>query len=197
MTAVLNQAALDQLFNDARTFNKFTDEPLSDEQLHAIYDLAKMGPTSMNTSPARFVFLRSEAAKQRLNPHLMGSNQAKSLAAPVTVIVAYDTKFQEHMPTLFPAMPDAKAMFDGNAELASNTATLNSSLSGAYFIMAVRALGLAAGPMGGFDRAGVDSTFFADGRFKSNFLINIGHGDASGNHPRGPRLAFDDAAQIL
>lgn len=197
MTTALNQAALDQLFTDARTFNKFTDEPLTDAQLHAIYDLAKMGPTSMNTSPARFVFLRSDDAKKRLNPALMGSNQAKSLAAPVTVIVAYDTKFQENMPTLFPAMPDAKAMFDSNSDLQAVTATLNSTLSGAYFIMAIRALGLAAGPMGGFDRAAVDKEFFADGRFKSNFLINIGHGDASGNHPRGPRLSFDDAAQIL
>ena len=195
MTA-LTQAALDQLFNNARTFNKFTDQALSDDELQAIYDLAKMAPTAFNASPARFVFVRSEEAKKRLIPLMMEGNQAKSMAAPVTVIVAYDTNFQEHLPTLFPAM-DVKGMFDANPAMTETTAFRNGSLTGAYFIMAVRALGLDAGAMSGFDNAAVDKEFFPDGRFKSNFLINIGHGDASGNYPRSPRLSFDDAAHIL
>lgn len=195
MTA-LDTTALDQLFNNARTFNKFTDEALTDAQLQAIYDLAKMGPTAFNASPARFVFVRSPEAKQRLIPLMAEGNQAKSMAAPVTVIVAYDTNFQEHLPTLFPAM-DVKGMFDANAEMTATTAFRNGSLTGAYFIMAVRAMGLDAGAMSGFNNAAVDAEFFPDGRFKSNFLINIGHGDASGNYPRSPRLSFDDAAVIV
>ena len=192
----LHTDALDQLFTDARTFNKFTDEPLSDAQLHAIYDLTKMPPTAFNASPARFVFVRSPEAKKRLIPLMMEGNQAKSMAAPVTVIVAFDSRFQENLPTLFPAM-DVKGMFDADAELTAIAAFRNGTLSGAYFIMAVRALGLDAGPMSGFNNAAVDNEFFPDGRFKSNFLINIGHGDPTGNYPRSPRLKFDEAAQIL
>ncbi|MFZ1891044.1 MAG: malonic semialdehyde reductase [Formosimonas sp.] len=192
----LHTDALDQLFTDARTFNKFTDEPLSDAQLHAIYDLTKMPPTAFNASPARFVFVRSPEAKKRLIPLMMEGNQAKSMAAPVTVIVAFDSRFQENLPTLFPAM-DVKGMFDADAELTATAAFRNGTLSGAYFIMAVRALGLDAGPMSGFNNAAVDNEFFPDGRFKSNFLINIGHGDPTGNYPRSPRLKFDEAAQIL
>lgn len=192
----LHTDALDQLFTDARTFNKFTDEPLSDAQLHAIYDLTKMPPTAFNASPARFVFVRSPEAKKRLIPLMMEGNQAKSMAAPVTVIVAFDSRFQENLPTLFPAM-DVKGMFDADAELTATAAFRNGTLEGAYFIMAVRALGLDAGPMSGFNNAAVDNEFFPDGRFKSNFLINIGHGDPTGNYPRSPRLKFDEAAQIL
>ncbi len=195
MTA-LDQAALDQLFNNARTFNKFTDEPISDAQLQAIYDLAKMAPTAFNASPARFVFVRSQEAKKRLIPLMMEGNQAKSMAAPVTVIVAYDSNFQEHLPTLFPAM-DVKGIFDADPKLTATAAFRNGSLTGAYFIMAVRAMGLDAGPMSGFDNTAVDKEFFPDGRYKSNFLINIGHGDPSGNYPRGPRLEFSKAAEIL
>lgn len=195
MTA-LDQAALDQLFNNARTFNKFTDEPISDAQLQAIYDLAKMAPTVFNASPARFVFVRSTESKKRLIPLMMEGNQAKSMAAPVTVIVAYDSNFQEHLPTLFPAM-DVKGIFDANPKLTETAAFRNGSLTGAYFIMAVRAMGLDAGPMSGFDHTAVDKEFFPDGRYKSNFLINIGHGDLSGNYPRGPRLEFSKAAEIL
>ena len=195
MTA-LDQAALDQLFNNARTFNKFTDEPISDAQLQAIYDLAKMAPTAFNASPARFVFVRSQEAKKRLIPLMREGNQAKSMAAPVTVIVAYDSNFQEHLPTLFPAM-DVKGIFDADPKLTATAAFRNGSLTGAYFIMAVRAMGLDAGPMSGFDNTAVDKEFFPDGRYKSNFLINIGHGDPSGNYPRGPRLAFSKAADIL
>jgi nitroreductase len=195
MTA-LDQAALDQLFNNARTFNKFTDEPISDAQLQAIYDLAKMAPTVFNASPARFVFVRSTESKKRLIPLMMEGNQAKSMAAPVTVIVAYDSNFQEHLPTLFPAM-DVKGIFDADPKLTETAAFRNGSLTGAYFIMAVRAMGLDAGPMSGFDHTAVDKEFFPDGRYKSNFLINIGHGDPSGNYPRGPRLEFSKAAEIL
>lgn len=195
MTA-LDQAALDQLFNNARTFNKFTDEPISDAQLQAIYDLAKMAPTAFNASPARFVFVRSPEAKKRLIPLMMEGNQVKSMAAPVTVIVAYDSNFQEHLPTLFPAM-DVKGIFDADPKLTETAAFRNGSLTGAYFIMAVRAMGLDAGPMSGFDNTAVDKEFFPDGRYKSNFLINIGHGDPSGNYPRGPRLEFSKAAEIL
>lgn len=195
MTTLSNEA-LNQLFHDARTFNKFTNEPVTDEQLQAIYDLAKMGPTAFNASPARFVFIRSPEAKARLEPTLADGNKAKTMAAPVTVIVAYDTNFQEHLPTIFPAM-DVKGMFDANPEMTQTTAFRNGSLSGAYFIMAVRAVGLDAGPMSGFDNAALDKEFFPDGRFKSNFLINIGHGDASGNYPRSPRLAYDVATQTL
>ena len=192
----LHTDALDQLFTDARTFNKFTDEPLSDAQFHASYDLTKMPPTAFNASPARFVFVRSPEAKKRLIPLMMEGNQAKSMAAPVTVIVAFDSRFQENLPTLFPAM-DVKGMFDADAELTATAAFRNGTLSGTYFIMAVRALGLDAGPMSGFNNAAVDNEFFPDGRFKSNFLINIGHGDPTGNYPRSPRLKFDEAAQIL
>ena len=195
MTA-LTQAALDQLFNNARTFNKFTDQALSDDELQAIYDLAKMAPTAFNASPARFVFVRSPEAKKRLIPLMMEGNQAKSMAAPVTVIVAYDSNFQEHLPTLFPAM-DVKGIFDADPKLTATAAFRNGSLTGAYFIMAVRAMGLDAGPMSGFDNTAVDKEFFPDGRYKSNFLINIGHGDPSGNYPRGPRLEFSKAAEIL
>lgn len=195
MTA-LDQATLDQLFNNARTFNKFTDEPISDAQLQAIYDLAKMAPTAFNASPARFVFVRSPEAKKRLIPLMMEGNQAKSMAAPITVIVAYDNNFQEHLPTLFPAM-DVKGIFDADPKLTATAAFRNGSLTGAYFIMAVRAMGLDAGPMSGFDNTAVDKEFFPDGRYKSNFLINIGHGDPSGNYPRGPRLEFSKAAEIL
>ena len=155
-----------------------------------------MPPTAFNASPARFVFVRSPEAKKRLIPLMMEGNQAKSMAAPVTVIVAFDSRFQENLPTLFPAM-DVKGMFDADAELTATAAFRNGTLSGAYFIMAVRALGLDAGPMSGFNNAAVDNEFFPDGRFKSNFLINIGHGDPTGNYPRSPRLKFDEAAQIL
>lgn len=196
MSTALPTTALDQLFTNARTFNTFTDQAVTDEQIKAIYDLAKMGPTAFNASPARLVFVRSQEAKKRLVPLMMEGNQAKSMAAPVTIIVAYDTNFQEHLPTLFPAM-DVKGLFDSNPEMTATAAFRNGTLTGAYLIMAIRAMGLDAGAMSGFDNAAVDKEFFPDGRFKSNFLINIGYGDPAGNYPRSPRLAFDDAAQIL
>jgi 3-hydroxypropanoate dehydrogenase len=196
MTAPLT-AAFEQAFTAARTFNKFKPDAIGDDTLHQLYDLLKWGPTSMNAQPGRYLFLRSEAAKQRLKPALMPGNADKTMAAPVVVIVAMDPKFHEHLPTQFPAMPGAQAMFAGNAALSEATAFRNSSLQGAYLMVAARLLGLDCGPMSGFDAAKVNAEFFPDGRWAANFLVNIGHGDASGNHPRGPRLPFATVAQIL
>ena len=196
MTAALNDHALAQLFTEARTFNRFTDQPVGEDTLRALYELAKWGPTSMNSQPARWVFVQSAAAKARLQPALAAGNVDKTMAAPVCVIVAQDTQFQAHITEQFTAF-DARPMFDGNPALAQTTAFRGSTLQGAYLILAARSLGLSCGPMSGFDNARVDQEFFPDGRFKSNFLINIGYGDASGNYPRGPRLGFDVACQIL
>jgi 3-hydroxypropanoate dehydrogenase len=190
-------AACDQAFTAARTFNKFMPEAIGDETLHQLYELMKWGPTSMNAQPGRYLFLRSEAAKQRLKPALSPGNVDKTMAAPVVVIVAMDLKFHEQLPTQFPAMPAAQAMFAGNAVLSEATAFRNSSLQGAYLLVAARLLGLDCGPMSGFDAAKVNAEFFPDGRWTANFLVNLGHGDASGNHPRGPRLPFETAARIL
>jgi 3-hydroxypropanoate dehydrogenase len=194
--STLDDRTLDQAFRAARTFNKFKPEPVSDATLHQIYELAKWGPTSVNAQPGRFVFLRSAAAKQRLKPALSPGNADKTMAAPVVVIVASDPRFYDHLPEQFKAF-DAKPMFEGNAALAQATAMRNSSLQGAYLILAARLLGLDCGPMSGFDNAKVDAEFFADGRWKSNFLVNLGYGDASGNYPRGPRLPFEVVTQLL
>ncbi|MDE2367652.1 MAG: malonic semialdehyde reductase [Burkholderiales bacterium] len=188
--------ALEQAFTHARTFNKFKPDAVSDATLHQLYELLKWGPTSLNSQPGRYVFLRSEAAKQRLKPALSPGNADKTMAAPVCAIVAMDTRFQEFIDAMFPAMP-TRAMFDGNPALAEATAFRNSSLQGAYLIVAARLLGLDCGPMSGFDAAKVNAEFFPDGRWKANFLVNLGYGDAAGNHPRGPRLAADVAMQIL
>ena len=192
----LDPAALDQAFRTARTYNKFRPEPLDDATLHALYELLKWGPTSMNSQPGRYLFLRSEAAKQRLKPALSPGNADKTMAAPVVVVVAMDSRFHDHLPEQFPALP-AKALFDGNAALAEATAFRNGTLQGAYLIVAARMLGLDCGPMSGFDAAKVNAEFFPDGRWRANFLVNLGRGDASGNHPRGPRLPFDAVARIL
>ncbi|MBL8307590.1 MAG: malonic semialdehyde reductase [Rubrivivax sp.] len=192
----LDATALAQAFTAARTFNRFRPEPVSDDTLAALYDLLKWGPTSMNCQPARYVFLRSEAAKQRLKPALSPGNAEKTMAAPVVAIVAIDTQFHEHLPTQFPAY-DARPMFAGNPALAETTAFRNGTLQGAYLILAARMLGLDCGPMSGFDAARANAEFFPDGRFKANFLVNLGYGDPAGNHPRGPRLPFGTAAQIL
>lgn len=196
MNTALNDAALDQILRQARTFNKFTDRPVDDATLQQLYDLCKWGPTSMNCQPARIVFVRSAEAKALLKPTLAPGNVDKTMAAPVTAIVAQDTAFYDHLPTQFPVMPGARDMFAGNAGLAADTAFRNSSLQGAYLILAARALGLDAGPMSGFNPAAVNEAFFPDGRFKVNFLVNLGWGDASGNYPRGPRLAFEDVVRI-
>jgi 3-hydroxypropanoate dehydrogenase len=192
----LEASALDAIFREARTQNAWTDQPVTDDDLHAIFDLLKWGPTSANCSPARFVFLRSSDAKEKLKPALSAGNTAKTLSAPVTAIIAYDPKFYDHLPKLFPHA-DARAWFAGSEALAEETAFRNSSLQGAYFIIAARALGIDAGPMSGFDKAKVDAAFFADSGWKSNFLCNVGHGDPGGLFGRSPRFAFAEACQIL
>ena len=193
----LNKEALDQLFREARTYNKFLDKPVSDQVLRELYELMKFGPTSANLSPARILFLRSREAKERLRPALAEGNLAKTMAAPVTAIVAYDPRFYEKLPTLFPHNPDAMSWFTSNDSLAATTAFRNGTLQGAYLILAARALGLDTGAMSGFDNAMVDELFLADRGWRSNFLCNIGHGDPAGLFPRSPRLDFDDACVLL
>ncbi len=193
----LTQDALDQIFNKARTANGFLDKPVSTDLLKKVYDLAKMGATSMNCQPARYVFLTTPAAKERLIPALSPGNVDKSRAAPVVVIVATDSKFYETLPTTFPNFPGARDMFAGNAALAADTAYRNGTLSGAYFMLAARALGLDCGPMSGFDPAKVNAEFFADGRFTANFIINLGYGDETKLFPRNPRLSFEEVCTIL
>lgn len=195
MSDVLNDAALDQLFRTARTQNAFLDKPVEDSQLRALYDLLKWGPTAANSTPARFVFVKSAEAKQKLAPALSEGNLAKTLAAPVTVIVGHDEDFHEKLPYLFPHT-DAKSWFDGPREGRRESAFRNGTLQGAYLILAARSLGLDAGPMSGFDNAKVDEAFFAGTAIKSNFLVNLGYGDPSGLFPRLPRLSFDEAARI-
>jgi len=195
MSELLSEASLDQLFRQARTFNAWLPKDVSDEQLHQLYELAKFGPTSANASPMRLVFVKSAQAKARLEPHLSEGNR-KALAAPVIAIIGSDQTFYEHLPKLFPHT-DARSWFAGNPALIETTAFRNSSLQGAYVLLAARALGLDCGPMSGFDNAGVDAEFFAGTAIKSNFLIAIGHGDASRDlFPRNPRLAFDEACSI-
>ena len=195
MTNVLDAAALDQLFRTARSQNAFLDTPVEDAQLHALYDLLKWGPTAANATPARLVFVRSQQAKQKLAPALSEANLAKTLSAPVTVIVGFDEDFHEKLPYLFPHV-DAKPWFDGPREQRHEAALRNGSLQGAYLILAARALGLDAGPMSGFDNAKVDAAFFTGTSIKSNFLVNLGYGDPSGVFPRLPRLSFEEAARI-
>lgn len=193
----IDPAGLDLLFREARSHNKFTDEPISDETLRELYDILKMGPTSANSSPARFLFLRSKEAKERLAPALSSGNLAKTMAAPVTVIVAYDPKFYEKLPQLFPHNLDAQSWFTSNDSLAATTAFRNGTLQGAYLILAARSLGLDTGPMSGFDNAKVDEEFLTWRGWRSNFLVNIGRGDPEGIFPRSPRLDFDEACELL
>jgi len=196
MTQSLDDAALDQLFRSARTINVWKDAPVEEAQIHALYDLLKMGPTSANCSPARFYFVRSDAAKARLKPLVMEGNDTKVMQAPVTVIIANDLDFAEKLPELFPHNLDAKNWFS-DSDVAAITAMRNGTLQGAYLMMAARSLGLDCGPMSGFDNAGVDAEFFAGTHYKSNFICSLGYGSSEGIFPRSPRLAFDDAAVIL
>ena len=196
MSELLSEATLDQLFRSARTFNAWLPKEVSDEQLHRIYELAKFGPTSANSSPMRIVFVKSKEAKAKLEPFLSEGNRAQTMEAPVTAIVATDHEFYEQLPKLFPHA-DARSWFVGNQPLIDTTAFRNATLQGAYLLLAARAVGLDCGPMSGFDNAGVDAAFFAGTAIKSNFLISIGYGDASRNlFPRSPRLAFDEACKI-
>jgi 3-hydroxypropanoate dehydrogenase len=193
---MLSDTALDQLFRSARTFNAWLPREVSDAQLHQLYDLVKFGPTSANSSPMRLVFVKSPEAKAKLAPLMSDGNRAKTMVAPVTAIVANDHAFHDKLPQLFPHA-DAKSWFEGNQPLIDTTAFRNATLQGAYVILAARALGLDCGPMSGFDNAGVDAAFFAGTAIKSNFLINIGYGDASRDlFPRSPRLSFDEACTI-
>lgn len=192
----LADRTLDQLFRQARTHNVWSDEPISEATLHALYELLKWGPTSGNCGPGRFLFLCSAEAKEKLSPHLSRGNRAKTMAAPVCVIVAYDLNFAEKLPYLFPHDPKAKDWF-ADPQVRFETALRNSSLQGAYLIMAARALGLDCGPMSGFDNAGVDEAFFAGTSWRSNFLVALGRGKPEGVYPRNPRLAFEEACQIL
>jgi 3-hydroxypropanoate dehydrogenase len=195
MTAALTDDALDVLFRDARTHNGWRDEPVGDDLLAQVWDLAKRGPTSANCSPARIVFVRSGEAKEKLKPCLIEGNVAKTMAAPVTALIGYDLTFYERLPELFPHT-DARSWFVGNDALIQSTAFRNGTLQGGYFILAARALGLDCGPMSGFDNIKVDEAFFAGTPVKSNFLCNLGIGDPSQLHPRSPRLAFDEACRI-
>ena len=193
----LGDAALDQIFREARTYNGWLDKPVSDEQLHAIWDLARMGPTSANMLPARIVWAKSDEAKQRLAALSGGTNPAKILQAPVTAIIGYDIDFHEQLPWLFPHT-DAKSWFEGNEPLRAEGAFRNSSLQGAYFIIAARALGLDTGPMSGFDNAGVDAAFFVDQpRVRSNFICSVGYGDPATIFERSPRPDFDKFNRIV
>jgi len=196
MSHAVNDEALDILFRDARTHNAWQDKPVSPALLMAIYDLMRWGPTSANISPARFLYLVSKPAKERLKPYLSPGNQEKTMVAPATVIVAYDLQFAELVPKLFPHAPQMKSAFD-DPEIARVAAVRNGSLQGGYFILAARALGLDCGPMSGFDNAGVDREFFPEGTVKSNFLCNVGYGDKAALFPRNPRLSFDEACKVL
>ena len=200
MTKPVNDYALDLIWRRGRSYNGWTDQPVPETMIRAVYDLTKMGMTSANCSPARFVFIGSAQGKERLRPHLSEGNVDKTMAAPWVVICAHDLEFHEKIPELFPHNPGAKAWFsDGDHRTA--TAVRNGTLSGAYLMLAARALGLDCGPMSGFDNAGVDQDFFLTGgetkNWRSNWLCNIGHGDDDTIFDRSPRLAFEDACQIL
>jgi 3-hydroxypropanoate dehydrogenase len=193
----MSEACLEQIFYGARTHNKWYDKPVIDKKLQELYELMRLGPTSANCSPLRIFFLKSKEAKERLRPHLSPGNLDKTMVAPATALLAYDLEFYEHLPFLFP-FADAKSWFEGKKEFIQETAFRNSSIQGGYFILAARSCGLDCGPMSGFSNEGVDKEFFPDGRLKSNFLCNLGHGDPAGlPGPRAPRLSFDEACKIL
>lgn len=192
-----DEATLERLFKDARSHNGWTAEPVGDDKLLEAYDIAKWGPTSMNTQPMRLVFLRSHEAKERLKPSLSPGNIEKATSAPVVAIIAYDTEFHTHLSKTFPHKPDAADLFENNRSLRETTAFRNGSLQGAYFMLALRAVGLDVGPMSGFDAAKVDAEFFSASTWRANFLCCIGRGDTTKVFERLPRLAFDDVARSL
>jgi 3-hydroxypropanoate dehydrogenase len=193
MSKVMGDEGLDLIFRNARTHNVWLDQPVDDELLKRVYDLAKMGPTSANMCPMRVVFVKTKEAKEKLKPALDPGNVDKTMKAPATAVIGMDVRFYELMPKLFPHV-DAKAWFkDLPPNVLEYIALRNSSLQGAYFMLAARALGLDCGPMSGFDNAKVDAAFFPGTSVKSNFLCNLGHGDTGKLHPRSPRLTFDEA----
>ena len=195
MTTPIDARALDVLFHDARTHNGWQDKPVPESLLREVFDLAKMPPTSANCSPMRLVFVSTPAGKERLKPALSPGNIEKTMAAPVTAIIAQDTQFYEHLPMLFPHA-DAKSWFVGNDAMIQGTMVRNATLQGAYLMLAARALGLDCGPMSGFDPAKLNAEFFPDGRFQANFLCNLGYGDPTKLFTRSPRFAFDDVCTI-
>lgn len=195
MSEPLSPSALDTLFREARSFSHWLDRPVSDEQLRQIYDLVKFGPTASNSCPARFVFVRSAAAKERLKPSLDEGNVRKSMDAPVVVIIGMDLEFYEQFPKLWP-QADKRSAFVGQPEKAKSSATRNTTLQAAYFMLAARSAGLDCGPMTGFDGDQINAAFFPDGKIKVNMLCAIGYGDRSKLHPRRPRLSFEDACKI-
>lgn len=196
MAQSLDQAALDTLFFEARTMNKWQDKDVPDALLRRLVDILEMGPTSANASPARLIFVKSNEAKAKLKPHLSAGNAEKTMSAPVCAIIGHDLEFYEHLPKLFPHT-DARSWFVGDTDKILETAFRNGTLQGAYLIVAARALGLDCGPMSGFDPAGVDNTFFAGTKIKSNFLCNLGYGDPEGLFSRSPRFSFDEIATIV
>ena len=193
---MLDDAGLDLIFREARTAQVWRDEPISEDLLRRIYDVVKLGPTSANSCPARFVFITSAEGKARLKPHLFPGNVDKTMAAPCCVIVAYDKEFYEFMPKLVPYR-DVKTLFQENPELALDNATRNSAMQGAYLIISARAFGLDAGPMQGFNRETLNADFFPDGRWTANFLCNLGYRDGEPPYPRMPRLDFEEACRLL
>lgn len=193
----VDNQALDIIWRNARTFTAWQDRPVEDAMLEQVYDLCKWGPTSQNCCPMRVVFVKSAEAKERLKPCLAGGNVEKTMKAPATAIIAYDMEFYEKLPMLWPANKDAKNGFIGKSDAIAATVMRNGSLQGAYFMLAARALGLDCGPMSGFDNARLDAEFFAGTPWRSNFLCNIGYGDASKLYPRGPRPTFEEACRIL
>jgi len=201
MPTRLTDESLDILFREARTHNVWLDTPVSDDTLRQLYGLMCWGPTSANCQPARILFLRSPEAKKRLLPALAPPNVDKTMQAPVTAVIAHDLLFYDNLPKLFPNNPSAREWFSNSPELADVTAFRNGTLQGGYFILAARSLGLDCGPMSGFDNAKVDAEFFAadppTSRVKSNFLCNLGYGDAAKLFPRNPRLEFDEACKLL
>jgi 3-hydroxypropanoate dehydrogenase len=211
MTPKITDEALDTLFRKARTHSAWLNKPVTDDTIREIYELMKWGPTSANSCPARFFFVRSREAKERLKRVLSAGNVDKTMAAPVTVIVAYDLRFYGKLSKLFPQSPAMRKLFEESPQLVESTARRNSSLQGAYFMLAARALGLDCGPMSGFDNAmldeeffcagkpceGGEQEFFTEGQVKSNFLCNLGYGDPAKLHPRNPRLAFEEACRLF
>ena len=196
---MLDAKSLEILFHAARSQNGFLDKPVTDDQLRQIHELMKWAPTTMNVQPARFIFLRSTAARERLRPALSPGNLDKTMAAPVTAIIAFDLRFYEHLPQMFPHNQNAINLFKGDEKIAhvEKTAFRNGSLQGAYFLLAARAVGLDCGPMSGFDNAKLDAEFFPDGRFKSNFLCNLGYGDPTKVFARSPRFKFEEQCTIV
>lgn len=191
----LEISALEQLFINARTFNRFTDRPVSEDTLRELYELLKWGPTAVNSQPARYVFIQSQEGKKKLMPALIAGNVEKTRLAPVTVILAMDRRFFDKLPDQFLAF-NAKPIYETSSDLAQETGLRNGSMQGAYLMLAARALGLDCGPMSGFDRSVVDAAFFPDGKWASNFLVNLGYGDEAHNYPRGPRLPYEEVVRL-